>query len=257
MRKAERERRERQRLWIENLAAGRVLASQFLILEKAGSGAEGVVYLVRDQFTRTEKAIKFYYNPEDAWHLKRLAHKMTHLQHENIVRHHGVGQVTHAGQPVLFLIMEPYDGHVLSHYQDRFPGRRLGLFEALKYFTDVIQALVYAHSRGFVHEDIHRENVVLHHDPHRRGREYVAKLNDFFPAGRTFEVKRRQVDIREAGFLLYEMLTGKMEYAARHLKTMPPECADLIRRCVHRDRARRYKHPRRVLEVLRDMQWVS
>lgn len=256
MRKAERERRERLRQWIENLAPGRVLASQFIILEQAGAGAEGVVYLVSDQFTRTLRALKFYYDPKAAWHLKQLAHKMSHLHHENIVRHYGVGQVTFARQPVLFLILEAYDGHVLSEYQDQFPGRRLGLFEALKYFTDVIQALVYAHSRGFVHEDIHRENVILHRDPHRKNRKFVAKLNDFFPAGRTYLVERRQTDIREAGFLLYEMLTGKWEFAARDLKRLPVECADLIRRCVHRDRSRRFTHPRKVLEALEEMQWL-
>ena len=250
------ERQARLRYLIENLQPGRVLASQFIVLEKAGSGSEGVVYLVHDQFTHSERALKFYLDAESIQHLTRVARKMSNLHHENIIRHYGVGHFRLGGQQVLFLIMEAYEGFALSEYQDHFPGRRIGLFEALKYFADVIRALDYAHTRGFVHEDIHRENVVLHHDPHRADREFVAKLNDFFPTGRTRQVERRQADIREAGFLLFEMLTGKFEYAARHLARLPPECADLIRQCVHRDRSRRFSHPKKVLDALRMMQWV-
>lgn len=256
MRKEERERLERLRQNVANLHPGRILASQFIVLEKAGEGAEGMVYLVHDQFTHTERALKFYLDAESARHLTRIAHKMSYLHHENIMRHYGVGHVRLGGQQVLFLIMEPYDGFALADYQDQFPGRRLGLFEALKYFADVMRGLDYAHTRGFVHEDIHRENVVLHHDPHRTDREFVAKLNDFFPTGRTRMVQRRQDDILEAGYLLYEMLTGKLEYKAGNLRRLPAEVADLIRLCVHRDRSRRFSHPRKVLEALREMQWV-
>lgn len=256
MRKAERERRERLRRLVENLQPGRLLSSQFLILEKAGSGAEGVVYRVRDQFTRTIRALKFYLDPHADQRLPRVAHKMSHLHHENIVRHFGVGHVKLGGQQILFLIMEAYDGLILSEYQDGLPARRVGLFESLRYFADIIQALVFAHARGFVHEDIHRENVVLHRDPHRSDRKFVAKLNDFFPKGRTRTVTSRQADIREAGYILYEMLTGRTEYEARRVRSLPPECADLIRRCVHRDLSRRYDDARKVHDALRAMQWL-
>jgi hypothetical protein len=94
MRKVERERRERLRRLVENLPPGRLLSSQFLVLDKAGSGAEGVVYRVRDQFTRTTRALKFYLDPNADQFLPRLAHKMSHLHHENIVRHFGVGHNT-------------------------------------------------------------------------------------------------------------------------------------------------------------------
>jgi len=256
LRKAERERRERLRWRVENLHMGRLLAGQYLVLEKAGEGAEGVVYIVRDQFTRTDRALKFYFDPESIQSLTRVANKMSHLHHENIVRHYGVGHMKLGREQVLFLITEALDGPLLCEYQDEFPARRLGLFEAMRYFSDVIRGLAFAHSLGFVHEDVHRENVVLQYDPRRPDRDYVAKLNDFFPTGRTREVARRQVDIREAGFLLYEMLTGKFEYAPRNLRNLPEECAELIRGCVHRDRARRFSDARKVLEALRQMQWL-
>jgi len=97
---------------------------------------------------------------------------------------------------------------------------------------------------------------VLHRDPYRRDREFIAKLNDFFPKGRTRTKRSRQADIREAGFILYEMLTGKEDYQARRLRALPPECADLIRRCVHRNPARRYDDARKVLATLQAMQWL-
>ena len=256
MRKAQRERIERLRRRVEELWPGRLLAGQYLVLEKAGSGAEGVVYLVRDQFTRTERALKFYYDPESIRHVTRVANKMSNLHHDGIIRHFGVGHVRMGGEQVLFLIMEAYDGVVLSDYQNEFPGRRLGLFESLKYFADVMRALEYAHGRGYVHGDIHRENVVLDQTIGWPEREHVARLNDFFPTGSSRRPAERQVDIREAGFLLYEMLTGKMDYATRHLKRLPPECADLIRHCIHPNRRRRYSDARQVMDALRRMQWV-
>jgi serine/threonine protein kinase len=256
MRKREREHRERLRQLVENLQPGRLLSNQFLVLEKAGNGAEGVVYRVRDQFTRTTRALKFYFDPDADELLPRVAHKMSHLHHENIVRHFGVGHVKLGGQQMLFLIMEAYDGLILSEYQNGLPGRRVDLFESLRYFADIIHALVFAHGRGFVHEDIHRENVVLHHDPYRRDRKFVAKLNDFFPKGKTRTIQSRQADIREAGYILYEMLTGRAEYEARRLRSLPPECAELIRRCVHRDLSRRYDDARKVHDKLRGMQWL-
>ena len=256
MRKSEAEKIQRLQRLVENLEPGRVLTDQYVILEKAGAGAEGVVYIVRDLFTRTERAIKFYLDPDSIRHLTKVAHKMTHLHHENIVRHYGVGRVRLWGENVLFLIMEAYHGIVLFEYQREFRGRRLGVFEAMKYFADVIRGLSYAHSLGFVHGDIHRENVVLHEVRGRSDREYIAKLNDFFPAGKTRSVARRQVDIKEAGFLLYEMLTGKIEYRAEALSKVPPECAQLIRTCIHRDRRRRFTDTRKILQALRNLQWL-
>ena len=256
MNKAERERGEKLRRLVENLQPGRLLASQFLILDHAGSGAEGAVYRVRDQFTRTTRAVKFYFDPGADQLLPHVAHKMSHLHHQNIVRHFGVGRVQMGGQRIRFLIMEAYDGLSVSEHQDALPARRIGLFDSLRYFADIIRGLVFAHGRGFVHEDIHSENVILHRDPYQRDREFVAKLNDFFPTGRTRTVANRQVDIREAGYLLYEMLTGKSDYKAMRLRSLPPECAELIRRCVHRDLSRRYDDVRKVQAALRAMQWI-
>ena len=122
MRKAEAERRERLRRSIENFQPGRVLAGQYLVLEKAGTGAEGVVYLVRDQFIRAERALKFYLDPDAIRYLTRVAHKMSHLHHENIVRHYGVGHLKLGREQVLFLVTEAYNGPLLSEYQDWFPG---------------------------------------------------------------------------------------------------------------------------------------
>jgi hypothetical protein len=40
------------------------------------------------------------------------------------------------------------------------------------------------------------------------------------------------------------------------LRDLPEECAELIRGCVHCDRRRRFSDAKKVLEELRQMQWL-
>ncbi|MBI4161734.1 MAG: protein kinase [Acidobacteria bacterium] len=184
-----------------------------------------------------------------------LAHRMVRLFHQNIVQHYGVGQMVISGFSIPFLITEYVDGPSLAEFLADHGRRRVGLFEALGYFSGIAQALAFAHSRGYAHGDVHRDNVLLAEDRKSPRPRHVAKLNDFFPTSRSHVREGKLADVRETGLLLVEMLTRDDRYRAGAMRTLPPEVRDLIRRCVSA-RRKRFTDGRQIVRALRELQWI-
>ena len=246
--------RERVVQKVSALELGQVVANQYRVLERLGDGVEGVVYRVWDLYTRSERALKFYFDEEKIPFFAALARKMITLQHPNIVQVFGVGHLTYRKRPVFFLEMERIEGPLLSYYILTQPGRKLPLFEALRLFADVVEAMSFAHRLGYIHEDLHSDNVILAQASRGRYRHYTAKLNDFFPRGRRGARALKRQDVKALGRLLFEMVTGKLEYRARLLSGMPREIADLIRDCYRRP-PRGFDDATQIEAVLRELQW--
>jgi len=237
---------------------GQVLASQFKVLKKLGSGGMGAVYLA-EQMEMDRKVVVKVLHPEvlamnsvAIERFRREAKAVAQLNHPNIVQVFVFGQAE-SGQ--LYLAMEFIEGRDLAHdlSQGAMPQPR-----ALKIIDQICAALVEAHGAGIVHRDLKPENVMLadrHGNP-----DYVkvldfgiAKLHDtsgggsqpsITQAGTVFgtprymspeQVKGEPVDARSdiyaLGLLLHELLTGRhpfnatttIDYLMKHVsEPVPP-----------------------------------
>ena len=240
---------------LQTLEPGRRISGQYQIRKRIGEGVNGIVYLARDRYTHTDRVLKFPLNSDALQEMAWLAHKMIRLSHPHIVQHFGVGKAVFLRIAVPFMITEFVKGPSLADYHRQQPGRKIGLFEALTYFSDISQALAFAHSRGYAHEDIHDSNVLLAREPGIRRERQVAKLNDFFPTRKGRARLGKLADIRETGLILFHMLTGKPRYRVSAMRGIPPEIQDLIRRCVS-SRNSRFTDARQVVQALKSLQWI-
>lgn len=141
-----------------------------------GRGGMGCVMLARQHQTNHAVAIKTML-PEVAVSdqaLKRFMREIdvaAALQHPNIVRF--IDRGTHKG--VVYLVTEFVEGSDAAKLADARGGGRLPYTEAVEIIQQALDALAYAHSKGFIHRDIKEQNILVHGSwPH-----YTAKLTDF------------------------------------------------------------------------------
>ena len=145
------------------------------VIRQLGRGGMGVVYLARQLATGTIVAVKTILPEcaagESAVQLfLREASILSQLDHRRIVRFMEVG--TSRGQ--FFLVMEYVPTIDLSgSLQERTSARRTQI--ACGIGCQILEALRYAHGRGFVHRDVKPGNVLLTRSEQR----LRSKLADF------------------------------------------------------------------------------
>ena len=185
---------------------GRTLA-HYRILEKIGAGGMGVVYRARDTQLERPVALKVLGDrlPADEKARARLlreARTASALNHPNICTIHEVGEAE--GQ--VYIAMEFVEGRPLSALLAEEPAP---METAIRYGTQLADALGHAHERGIVHCDLKSSNVVI--TPEGR-----AKVLDFGLAKRlperVAEATRSQASFTEAGSLV-----GTLHYMAPEL----------------------------------------
>ncbi|MBZ5624077.1 MAG: protein kinase [Acidobacteriia bacterium] len=216
------------------LSAG-VRIGPYEILALLGAGGMGEVYQARD--TRLNRIVALKALPAekvaDAGRKRRFlveARAAARLNHPNIVTIHDIAEEN----GICFIAMEYVPGTTLEQMNT---GSGLPLKDAMKYASDIADALVAAHSAGIIHRDLKPANIIITKD----GR---AKLLDFglaqfieaaTPAtqtatlrtlpgaivgtaaymspeqaqGRTLDVRS---DIFAFGLVLYEMLSGQRAF---------------------------------------------
>jgi serine/threonine-protein kinase len=147
--------------------------SRFRALRLHAYGALGAVYLAIDSELNREVALKQIrdHHADDPASRQRFIQEAEitgGLEHPGVVPVYGLG--THKdGRP--YYAMRFIRGETLKAGIDRFhndstlkqdPGRRsLELRTLLRRFTDVCNAIEYAHSRGVVHRDIKPSNIIV------------------------------------------------------------------------------------------------
>lgn len=214
------------------------------ILGVLGAGGMGSVYKVRNVISDRVEALKVLL-PNLAEHqdLKdrflREIKTSASLEHTNIA---GLRTAFQSGD-MLLMVMEFVAGETLDQQLKNGP---LPIDEAVRYTSQVLEALEYAHSRGVVHRDIKPQNVMI--TP-----KGTAKLLDFGIAkassdkqltmtGTTLgslyymspeQIRGEHVDARadlySLGITLYELVTGKRPFGgdsgfaimAEHLQKQP------------------------------------
>jgi hypothetical protein len=158
--------------------AGRVLGGHYLVQERLGAGAMGVVHRARHTLLGRDFALKVLApglaaDPEARARLLREGEALARITHPNVV------PVRHVGEEggVLFLVMDLCEGETLRDLLARegpLEERR-----AVRIAVEVLGALDAAHWEGVVHRDLKPSNVlVAPPPPGREGGERV-RVVDF------------------------------------------------------------------------------
>ncbi len=256
---------------------GKVLQG-YKIIQILGRGGMGIVYRAYDKNLERYVAIKFLKseivdNPNLRERFKREAKNQAKLNHQNIVTVYGF--IAHEG--LLGIVMEYVEGTSLDKLI--YSRRRLHINDAIFLMKQVLDAVGYAHSKGFIHRDIKPSNIIVTPDG-------TAKIMDFgisksifdensmtrtgAKVGTPFYMSPEQIkgknvthhtDIYALGCTLYEMISGdppfmgdseyevleahmKKEPKKIHLKypEIPPMIDEILAKALAKNPAERYQN---------------
>ncbi|HXE74983.1 MAG TPA: protein kinase [Candidatus Xenobia bacterium] len=180
----------------------------YRIEAKLGAGGMGVVYRAQDMRLERPVALKLIgerlAGDETARALLlREARSASTLNHPNICTIYEVGEAE--GQA--YIAMELVEGRPLSAL---LPAEGLGLETALRYGTQIADALAHAHERGIVHRDLKTANVVV--TPEGR-----AKVLDFGLAKRLQDADLAEATRSTAALSEVGRVAGTLHYMAPEL----------------------------------------
>ena len=170
-----------------------------------GAGAMGEVYLATDTRLGRSVAIKILLahtsaTPERRRRLAREARLISTLNHPNICSLYDVGE--HDGMP--FIVMEHLNGETLAQQLSRGP---LPVHVAVRYASELADALSHAHRAGIIHRDLKPANVMISASG--------AKLLDFGLAGlQTSDTKESPHDPAAATITEEGTILGTISYMA-------------------------------------------
>jgi serine/threonine protein kinase len=246
-------------------------------LELLGHGSFGDVYRARDLRLGREVAIKVLreeYALDPVWRTRfeREGQLLATFNHPNVAVIHGLGETDGA----VFLVMELVPGPTLAEVLQERP---LALDRALGVAKQIAEALEAAHEKAIIHRDLKPANVKLTPDglakvldfglarsamPGSQAHESTAlgtilgTAAYMSPEQARGERVDQRSDIWSFGCVLFEMVSRARPFSGKSytdclaavltqepdwsaLPTeLPPRLGDLIRRCLRKDRRRRF-----------------
>ena len=212
--------------------------AKYEIVDIAGSGAMGNVYVAYDPFIDRTVAIKVCThddNSESARVARKLfvneAQAAGALDHPNILKIYDAGEED--GQP--YIVMEYIaEAQTLRSYCT--PENLLPIAQVIQISCQCAQALEYAHGRGVLHRDIKPANLMLTGDGQVKigdfgiakrlttedtgTRRMVGSPRYMSPEQINNETMTTQTDLYSLGVSMYELLTGKPPFTARGLSQL-------------------------------------
>ena len=217
----------------DDAALPKITVPGIQLLEKIGRGSQAIVYKGRQVSVDRIVAVKVLLSkaardPQARQRFVQEARAAAKLSHNNIVQAIDAGE-TPEGFP--YFVQEFIDGTTVYDLMKE-SGGPLPEERALEITTHIAEALVHAHSRGFIHRDVKPKNIML-------TKEGVAKLADMGLARQVTEVDVDEIgkafgtpyyiapeqvvgsakidfraDIYSLGAAFYEMLTGRPPFTA-------------------------------------------
>jgi serine/threonine protein kinase len=165
-----------QLLGLVDQAEGPVYFENYEILNTIGRGGMGIIYRARSRRDGSLVALKVLRTDllVDPVSVKRFEHEATaasSLDHPNLIRIREFG-LSRYGQP--YIIMDFLDGVELQTLLSHCEHLDLPIF--VNIFTQVCDALAYAHTKGLIHRDLKPGNMMLVKGP--TGAD-VVKIIDF------------------------------------------------------------------------------
>jgi serine/threonine protein kinase len=266
------------------------VVGHYQILAPLGKGGMGEVYLAKDTTLDRKVALKLLL-AEFTGHKDRLrrfileAKTASSLNHPNIITIHEIGQI----EQTHFIATEFIDGETLRQH---IAKTRMKLPEILEVAIQTAGALQAAHAAGIVHRDIKPENIMLRPDGYVKVLDFgLAKLteqsyqstsadsqidtmvkadtkpgtvlgtvNYMSPEQARGQVLDQRTDLFSLGVVLYEMLAGRMPFAAatsldtlvaileteptpldQFSSEVPAELQRIVSKALRKDREERYQ----------------
>ncbi len=126
-----------------------------------GQGGMGIVYEADSLADRSRVAVKVVSpnvaaNPEDLSRFIREASILRDLVHPNIVRYRDLGQK----DGTLFIVMDYIDG-VTAESLLAESTEPMSISRAIGLMQQLLDALAYAHQRGYIHRDVKPSNLMI------------------------------------------------------------------------------------------------
>ena len=234
-----------------HIAPGELLAERYRVLRSLGGGGMAEVFLAEDDTLGRLVAVKVL-RPELAVdhqfveRFRREAQAAAALGHPNIVAVYDRG----TAEDVSFIVMEYVRGETLKERVRR--SGRMEPQEAVAITLQALAGLQFAHERHIVHRDVTAQNVLVEAGG-------AVKIADFgiarvgtsgltttgvrmgtvqyvSPEQARGEPTDERSDLYSLGVILYEMLTGRLPFAAdndvalalKHATEMPPGPAAIV-----------------------------
>lgn len=162
----------------EHAAATANLIPGFRILEEIGRGGQGIVYKAVQESTRRAVALKVlregpFASRDARRRFEREIELVAGLKHPNIVTVFDSGHMRD-GRP--YCVMDYIEGVPIDRH---FEGATAILTALVKLFSEVCDAVNYAHQRGVIHRDLKPSNILIDSDGRPRVLDFgLAKLLD-------------------------------------------------------------------------------
>jgi serine/threonine-protein kinase len=229
----------------------------FEVVRVLGEGSVARVYLAREPALKRMVAIKVLL-PKHAkvqttrLRFEREAHSAARVQHPNVATAFRFGHMDD-GSP--YLVMPYVVGGSLA---DRLAGGPLSMVEARRHIAQIASALAAAHRLGIVHRDVRPANVLYDRDSDRvlltdfgiaavledgsanlrltRPGEALGNVSYASPEQLRGETVTDRADVYSLGVMAFEMLTGRLPFAAAnpvqmsvaHVTAQPARLRELL-----------------------------
>ena len=268
---------------------------RYQVVEALGQGGMGVVYRAEDPLLERAVAIKVIHphrmTPEAKERFYREARAVARLDSHHIVKVFDIGFQPDGAKELHYIVMEFVRGQTLARYIDgQGPPNKLALRDRLGYYSQLLDAIYYAHQQGVVHRDLKPENVMITPEGRVKIMDFgLAVLDDKHSQTRDNQIMgtlayfapeqakgTRGVDLRAdiyaLGVILFEIATGSLpfmgdnplEFIHKVLHEPPPCLADInpevpwglekmALRALRKEPAERYAS---VLEMTRELEEV-
>lgn len=254
---------------------GRVLGGRYEIMEEIGGGGMALVYKALDVLLNRHVAIKvlrqqFVYDEEFIRRFRREAQSAASLSHPNVVSIYDVGQE----DDVHYIVMEYINGQNLNEIiKERAP---LPVEEAVRFATQICDALDHAHHNQIIHRDIKPHNILIGRNGRVKVTDFgiaravtsttitqtgsvVGSVHYFSPEHAKGVTTGEKSDLYSLGIVMYQMLTGRLPFqgespisvALKHLQDefedprlinplIPQSVENIILKAMRKNPAERY-----------------